>query len=229
MKYLNKYVILARYIPGLITLAPASLIYFFVTKQKCDYSLTEYLKSLSFLVDLSGTFVFTFFVSMVVRELGYYLEKKYFKRKLGFPSTYLMLFSDSKLPNQMKNVYGRKIYSDFTLSRLNEIEEAANQQEALKILNQASRLLSTKFQQNSQVNEANIAYGFARNVSGGLIISLPCSLAGVITGIVLKQSSLLLWSATAAIILTSLAVFHKQWIINNAEKYADKLFSIYLG
>lgn len=229
MKYLNKYVILARYIPGLITLVPLSLIYFFLTKQDSDYSLSEYLKSFTFIVGLSGSFVFTFFMSMVVRELGCYLEKRYFKYKMGFPSAYLMLYSDSKLPNQMKNLYGRKIYSDFSLTRLNEIEEGNNQPEALRILNQASRVLSTRYQQNEQVKDANIAYGFCRNVCGGLFISIPSAIAGVCVGLFVHLQPLVFWSGLCAGIYLLLAIFHKSWITNNSEKYAEKLFSVYLG
>jgi len=229
MKYLNKYIILARYIPGLITLVPLSLIYFFITKQESEYSLSDYLKSFTFVVGLSGSFVLTFFMSMVVRELGYYLEKKYFKRKMGFPSTYLMLYSDTKLPIQMKNLYGRKIYSDFSLTRLNEIEEANNPPEALRTLSQASRMVSTRFQQHEQVKDANVAYGFCRNVSGGVFISIPSALVGVCIGLYIHLQPLVVWSAVCAGIYLLIAIFHKSWITNNSEKYAEKLFSVYLG
>ncbi len=229
MKYLNKYLILARYIPALITLTPISLIYFFITKEESDYSLNEYLKSFSFIIGLSGSFVFTFFMSMVVRELGYYLEKRYFKYKMGFPSTYLMLYSDTKLPNQMKNLYGRRVYSDFGLTRLNEIEERNNQPEALRILSQASRMLSTRYQQNEQVKDANIAYGFCRNLSGGLFISIPAAVAGICVGAYVHLQPLILWSAVCTGIYILIAIFHKGWIVNNSEKYAEKLFSVYLG
>ena len=229
MKYLNKYTILARYLPGLITLIPASLIYFFLTKQESDYSLSEYLTSITFIVGLSGSFILTFFMSMIVRELGYYLEKKYFKNKLGFPSTYLMLFRDTKFPKQMKNLYGRKIYSDFSLTRLNELEEVNDQPEALRVLSQASRMLSTRYQQNEQVKDANIAYGFCRNVSGGLLISIPSAIAGVCVGMFIHLLPLVFWSALCAGIYVLVAFFHKSWITNNSEKYAEKLFSVYLG
>jgi hypothetical protein len=225
---MNKYLILARYIPALITLMPISLMYFFLTKEQSDYSLGEYLRSFTFIMGLSGSFVFTFFMSMVVRELGYYLEKKYFKYKLGFPSTYLMLYSDAKLPYQLKNLYGRKIYLDFSLTRLNEIEEAGNQPEAIRILSQASRMLSTRYQNNEQVKDANIAYGFSRNVSGGLLISIPTAVLGICFGIYLHQQALAFWSAFCVAIYILVAIFHKSWIRNNSEKYAEKLFSVYL-
>ena len=166
---------------------------------------------------------------MIVRELGYFLEKKFFKYRLGFPSAYLMLYSDNRFPNQMKSLYGRKIYSDFSLTRLNEMEEARNQPEAIRELQQASRLLSTRYQQNEQVKEANIAYGFSRNVSGGLLISIPSAIAGVCVGLFVHLQPLMLWSAVCAFIYLLVAFFHKSWITNNTEKYAEKLFSVYLG
>ena len=82
--------------------------------------------------------------------------------------------------------------------------------EAVKVLTQACRLLSAKYQQNEQIKDANIAYGFARNVSGGLFISLPASIAGIITGIVMKGDSFLLWDTESAITFLLVADFHKK-------------------
>jgi hypothetical protein len=166
---------------------------------------------------------------MIVREFGSTLERKYFKNRLGFPTNYLMLYQNDKLPHQTKERYGSKIHNDFGLQRLNEYEERANLDEALKILSQASRQISTKYQQHEQVKDANIAYGFSRNVSGGLFLSLPAAIAGLIIGCLLNEYSLLLWSGVAAIIFIIIAIFHKQWIIRNAEKYAEKIISVYLS
>ncbi len=166
---------------------------------------------------------------MVIREFGSSLERKYFNNRLAFPTSYLMLYTNHTLPTQIKKKYGDKIKHDFGIKRLTETEEINDKNEALKILSQASRMLSTKFQQNEQVKDAIIAYGFSRNVSGGLFLSIPTSITGVIIGAVTGENSLLLWDAIAAIIFCGLAFFHKSWIIQNAEKYAEKLISVYLA
>jgi hypothetical protein len=228
MKYLNKYIFFARYLPGLISIFPLTLIYFFVTKTHSEYELKEYFESTTFILGISGTFVLTFFASMITREFGTFLEKKYFNDRSSFPTNYLMLYQDNKLPYQSKEKYGEKIQSDFGLKRLNEFEEKSNVDEATKILAQASRVLSTRYQQNEQVKDANIAYGFSRNVSGGLFLSLPASIAGIIIGLVLKENSLILWATVSTIVFLLIAFFHKKWIKQNAEKYAEKLFSVYL-
>lgn len=228
MKYLNRYTFFARYLPGLISIFPLTLIYFFVTKTHSDYELKEYFESTTFILGISGTFVLTFFISMITREFGTFLEKKYFTNRNGFPTNYLMLYQNDKLPQQSKKKYGEKLQQDFGLRRFDEFEEINNNDEAIKVLTQASRLLSTKYQQNEQLKDANIAYGFARNVSGGLFISLPASIAGIITGIVMKENSLLLWAIVSAITFLLVAAFHKKWIRQNSEKYAEKLFSVYL-
>ena len=228
MKYLNRYTFFARYLPGLISIFPLTLTYFFVTKTHSDYELKEYFESTTFILGISGTFVLTFFISMITREFGTFLEKKYFDNRNGFPTNYLMLYQNDKLPLQSKKKYGEKLQKDFELRRLDEFEEINNNDEAVKVLTQASRVLSTKYQQNEQIKDANVAYGFARNVSGGLFISLPASLAGIITGIAMKENSLLLWATVSAITFLLIAVFHKKWISQNAKKYAEKLFSVYL-
>lgn len=227
MKYSNRYTFFARYLPGLISIFPLTLIYFFATKTHSDYQLKEYFESTTFILGIPGTFVLTFFISMIIREFGTFLEMKYFKNRNGFPTNYLMLYQNDKLPLQSKKQYGEKLQQDFGIRRLDEFEETNNNDEAIKVLTQASRLLSTKYQQNEQLKDANIAYGFARNVSGGLFISLPASIAGIITGIVMKENSLLLWAAVSAVTFLFLAAFHKKWIRQNAEKYAEKLFSVY--
>lgn len=228
MKYLNRYTFFARYLPGLISIFPLTLIYFFVTKTHSDYELKEYFESTIFILGISGTFVLTFFISMITREFGTFLEKKCFNNPNGFPTNYLMLYQNDKLTHQSKKKYGEKLQKDFEIRRLDEFEEIDNNDEAVKVLTQASRVLSTKYQQNEQIKDANIAYGFARNVSGGLFISLSASIAGIITGIVIKDNSLLLWTSVSAITFLLVAVFHKKWIRQNAEKYAEKLFSVYL-
>ncbi len=229
MRFLNRYLFFARYIPGLISILPITLLYFFLTKKYSSFELKEYLESATFLLGISATFVLTFFISMVIREFGTTLERKYFKNKLGFPTNYLMLYQNDKLPQQTKNMYGSKIHNDFGLQRLNEYEESSNVDEALKILSQASRQISTRYQQHEQVKDANVAYGFSRNVCGGLLISLPAAISGVVTGLIVKEYSLLMWSAVATFIFIIIAIYQKQWILRNAEKYAEKLFSVYLS
>lgn len=229
MKILSKYLFFARYIPGLISILPLTLLYFFLTKKYSSFELTEYLESTTFILGISAIFILTFFVSMIVREFGTSLEQKYFKNELGFPTNYLMLYQNDKLPQQTKSKYGSKIYFDFGLQRLTEDEESVNLKEALKVLSQASRQISTRYQQHEQVKDANIAYGFSRNVSGGLLLSIPTAIGGISAGYFLDEYSLLLWSGIAAGIFIGMAIFHKRWILRNAEKYAEKLFAVYLS
>lgn len=229
MKYFNKYNFYARYIPGLIALIPLSILYFFITVKYNSYSLDKYFSSLTFLAGLSATFIIGYFTSMVVRELGSFLEHRYFKKRLEFPTNYLLLFSNDKLTSQIKEKFGERIKTDFDITRFNSDEELENKNEALKILNQASKLISTKYQQNTQVKEANIAYGFSRNVSGGLILGIPFSIAGFVTGISIGENILAIWSVVILVTFCLIAIFHKRWIINNAEKYAEKLIAVYIG
>jgi len=88
MKYLNRYTFFARYIPGLISIFPLTLLYFFLTKRYNDFELKEYFESVTFLLGISATFILTFFVSMIIGEFGSFLENKYFNNRLGFPTNY---------------------------------------------------------------------------------------------------------------------------------------------
>lgn len=229
MKLFNRYIFFARYLPGLITLLPASLIYFYITKEYAKYKLSDYMLSVPFFCGVSATFIITYFVSMVTREFGSLLEARYFHKRMGFPSTYNLLWSGTKLSRQDKQRYAEKIKREFQLSLFDEHQEASDRDEAIRLLNQASRLLSTKYQQNAQVKEANIAYGFARNVSGGALISLPLSIIGIILGAILPVPALTLWSSFLSALSLIIIMFHKPWIILNAEKYSEKILSVYFN
>lgn len=225
----NRYTLYARYFPALISIIPLTLIYFFLTPRYTEYGLEEYIKSTAFLFGVSGTFVLTYFISMVVRELGCYLERLYYQSKQGFPTTYLMLYGNERLPRQTKALYGQRISNDFRITRPTPKEEDKDPVEAVRILTQASKCLSSRYQQHEQVKDANIAYGFSRNASGGLFISVPSSIVGIVLGWQLQEHSLLVWSTVCFGIYALLALFHKTWIRVNSEKYAEKVFSIYLG
>ena len=229
MRFFNRYIFFARFIPGLISILPATIIYFFLIKRNSDYELREYFETSVFLLGISATFILTFFVAMVVREFGNTLEKRYFNHRLGFPTNYLMLFQNEKLPKQIKMKYREKVLADFGLHLSTEYEEIQNPAEAVRLLSQASRLVGTKYQQQEQVKDANIAYGFARNVSGGLFLSIPASISGIVTGLILKEYPLLFWCAAALFIFLVVLIFHKHWIMRNAEKYAEKLLAVYLS
>lgn len=45
----------------------------------------------------------------------------------------------------------------------------------------------------------------------------------------LKENSLTLWSGVATLVFSIILIFRKKWITENAEKYAYKLISVYLG
>lgn len=229
MKKFNRYTLYARYIPGLITLLPITLIYFFVTRRYTEFRMGDYLRSTEFVWGLSGTFVLSYFISMIIRELGYFLEQRYFNSKQGLPTTYFMLYNNTKFPTQVKNHYGQKIRNDFQLVRLTAAQELTDSNEAIRILNMATKYISTRYQQHEQIRDANISYGFSRNLSGGLFISLPTSLIGIVIGWKLTESSLIFWSGIASLVFLGIACFHKSWIRINAEKYAEKIFSLYLG
>jgi len=62
-----------------------------------------------------------------------------------------------------------------------------------------------------------------------LFLSVPGSIAGIVTGFALKENSLAVWASISVIVFLLVAVFHKKWIFQNAEKYVEKPFSVYLS
>lgn len=225
----NKYTFYARFLPALISTIPLTFIYFFLTKKFGSYNLNEYIYSFSFIIGASSILILTFLVSMIVRELGNILEKRYFRNRLELPTNTIMLYQDDRLPKKSKDLYGQKIKADFKLIRYGETKEKINRIEALKILHQASRLICAKYHQHTQVKDANISYGFIRNLSGGLFISIPFSLIGFAIGSILNQKELIIWSAISAVFFGIILLFHKKWLKENAEKFAFKIITVYLS
>ncbi len=228
MKY-NKYKIYAIYFPSIISTLPLVLLIFHFENSEVVKSINGLLISMKHIFGVLGSAVLIFLLSSVIREFGRYIEKVHYKSKLYFPSNTLMLYKNNSISEQMKFSYRTKLNTDYGYIFPSIEEELSNPQKSLVILNEASKMLATEFQSDEQILEANISYGFVRNLIGGLFISIPCTLLSLLIGMYYKdlfltQASLILLSVYVIILLCN-----KLWLNNNSKRYAEKLFSKYLA
>lgn len=228
MKY-NKYKIYAIYFPSIISTLPLVLLIFHFENSEVVKSINGLLISFKHIFGVLGSAVLIFLLSSVIREFGRYVEKVHYKSKLNFPSNTLMLYQNSSISEQLKLLYRTKLNTDYGYNFPSKDEESSNPQKSLMILNEASKMLATEFQSDEQILEANISYGFVRNLIGGLFISIPSALLSFSIGLYSKnlfltQASLVLVSVFVIILLCN-----KLWLNNNSKRYAEKLFSKYLA
>lgn len=228
MKF-NKYKIYAIYFPSIISTIPLVLLIFSFENSDTIKSITGLMNSLKHIFGFLGSTVLIFLLSTVIREFGRFIEKIHYKSKLYFPSNTLMLYQNSAFSEQMKISYRTKLNADFGYNFPTIEEEASNPLKSLVLFNEASKMLASEFQGDEQILEANISYGFVRNLIGGLFISVPTSFIGFLIGYSNKQPFLMYASLTMVFVFCIILFCNKLWLNNNSKRYAEKLFSKYLA
>lgn len=228
MKF-NKYKFFAIYFPSIISALPLVLLIFNFENSETIKKFGGFIMSIKHIFGVLGTTVLIFLLSSVIRELGRFIEKIHYKNKLFFPSNTLMLYHDNSFSEQMKLSYRAKLSTDYNYIFPTMEEELNNPQKSLILLNEASKLLATEFQADEQIIEANISYGFVRNIIGGLFISIPSAFSCLIIGLYTRNMFLIQISSVLVCIYCLILLFNKLWLNNNSRRYAEKLFSKYLA
>ena len=226
---LNNYLVHARLLPGILTASPVLIIGYFISQDPNLNSLVDYILSVNFLGYVSISFAFLYLHSQVSRVTSKYFENKYFRRAKGFPTTYLMAYQDGTLSSSYKDKYRAALQRCFNVSIPSVEDELQDPSEAKKLLDEATGLVVAMIGEKKLVKKHNIWYGFFRNLTGGAIFGSVFSLIGIAVGaFVLSQP--LLWGTCGLLLLlyVILLVFHKPILVQNAEAYAQKLFSEFL-
>ena len=185
-KVLNPYTIFARYLPALASALPLFVIWYYLS----DNFQLEGLASFILNIKLPEVGAITFslailhFYSLVIREISKYFQRQYFTgdRAKGFPTTYLMTYSDSTLSDSYKDKYRKLILKRFDFELLNKEDEKADITEAKKRLNEATGLVNAEIHDVYLVLKHNIWFGSLRNLIGGTIISMPVCIVGILLG-----------------------------------------------
>lgn len=234
-KLLNTYTIYARYFPALVSALPFFVIWFYLSDNIELKGLASFILSIKLLKVEGVTFsiVFLYFYSLVIREVSKYFQRKYFTgdKAKGFPTTYLMTYSDSTLSDSYKDKYRELILQRFNFELLNKEDEKTDIIEARKRLYEGTDLVKAKIQDGYLVLKHNIWFGFFRNLIGGTIFSMPLCLIGILLGWFVIEDSKVLIFISAILFLLYLVVFlfRRPILVQNGEAYARQLFSEFIG
>ena len=228
-KLLDTYTIYARHFPALLSALPFFVIWFYLSDNFQLKGVTAFILNIKIFGEITVAIVLLYACALVIRELSKCFQRKYFtdKKAKGFPTTYLMMYSDSTLSDGYKDKYRTLISAQFNFQLLNKGAEQANMDEARKRLNDAADLVKEDIKGGHLVLKHNIWFGFFRNLIGGTIISMPTCIVGILLGSLFECDS-----ATLNLILVVLLVFYlvvflfrRSILVHNGEAYARKLFA----
>ena len=230
LKLFDKYVLLARFFPCIISALPLFVLAFFLSGDVELRKLGEFLCSLKFYGEVTLSLVALYFYAQIIRFVSKLLETSFFIKDMGFPTTYLMTYKNDTYSKDYKDKYRKLVKQDFDIDLLDETGEANDFKEAKKRLDEVTKHVILKVKEGYLALKHNIWYGFIRNLIGGAIFSAIFCLLNIVIGItIVKSSRLVIISLVLFIPYVLLILFWKQLLKQNAEAYAKQLISEYVS
>ena len=233
-KMLNPYTIFARYLPSLMSAIPLFVTWYYLSGNFELKGLASFILNIRLpeVGAVTCSLAMLHFYSLGIREISKFFERKYFtgKHAKGFPTTYLMTYSDSTLSDRYKDKYRELIFKRFGFELSFKDAEHKDSIEARKRLNEATRLVITEMENVHLVLLHNIWFGSLRNLIGGTIISMPLCIVGIAIGWFLLEKSIVMIFVLTTLFLFYVAVFlfRKPILTHNGEAYAQKLFAEFI-
>jgi sensor histidine kinase YesM len=230
LKLFDKYVLLARFFPCIISVLPLFVLAFFLSGDVELRKLGEFLCNLKFYGEVTLSLVALYFYAQLIRFVSKLLEASYFIKAKGFPTTYLMTYKDDTYSKDYKDKYRELVKQDFGIDLLDETGEANDFKEAKKRLDEVTKHVILKVKEGYLVLKHNIWYGFIRNLIGGAIFSTIFCILIIVIGItIVKSSRLVIISLVLLIPYVLLLIFWKPLLRQNAEAYAKQLIAEYIS
>ena len=226
----DEYAWKARFFPCIISILPLLVLWGFLSENVKLRELWTFLYSIKFYGGATISLVFLYFYAQIIRIASKYFENKYFIKKLGFPTTYLMTYADKTFSENYKDKYRQLAKKHFDFDLLNKDEELRNPTEAQKRLNETTKQVILKIKDGQLVKKQNIWYGFVRNLIGGTIFSVIFCIINIIAGLTVHKSCLLvIFSVILLVVYGGVFLFHKSILRQNAEAYATQLISEFIS
>ena len=220
-EWLDKYILGARIVPALVAISSIPITLLLLASQ---YQMPSNL-SLIFILILFSALAYS--IAAWNSENGKNYEKKYFhsSKGMGFPTTYLMLYSyNSNYVESQKIEYRQNISAYFNINFLSEEQEKKNINRTKDLLNQAGIKVKNNVNSN-KIRSANIKYGLIRNLIPATLVASILSFLCLLIGILLSQTQILICFSIMAPIFI---IAHIQLRFGNSFKNAAEAFAIYL-
>ena len=226
----SEYTWKSRFFPCIISILPLLVLWAFLSENVKLRDLWAFLSSIKFYGGVTLSLVFLYSYAQIIRVTSKYFENKYFVKKLGFPTTYLMTYADRTFSENYKDKYRQLAKKHFDFDLLYKDEELRNPAEAQKRLNETTKQVILKIKDGQLVKKHNIWYGFVRNLIGGTIFSAMFCIINIIVGLTVHKSYLLvILSVILLVVYVAVFLFHKPILRQNAEAYANQLISEFIS
>lgn len=231
-KLLDTYTFIARFLPVILSALPIFIFWFYLSDNVQFKELVSFILSIKFLGSITFSIAVFYLYSLTIREISKHFQRKYFTgdEARGFPTTYLMTYTNSTFSDCYKDKYRNLILDRFDFELLNKEEEKADPIEGKKRLNEATELVKEVIGDGRLVLDHNIRFGFCRNFIGGTIISMLLCVAFIILGVfwVENYKSLSLTLGILFFIYLALFILRKPILVYNGEAYAKKLLAEFM-
>jgi hypothetical protein len=227
---LDTYTTVARLFPAVLTAMPLFVLWFFVVRDAEWDHLLHFVVGLKFLGSISLSAAFLYFYAHFIREVSKFFERRYFVSRRGFPTTYLMLYSDGTYSRDYKDKFRDRVQRSLKLNLLDPDEERADPAEAQRRLTEAFSHIRLKVGTGKLVFKHNVWYGFMRNLVGGSVFAVLFCIANILLGrFVVGSSQLVLASAILLCVHGAILIFNKPILIHNGEAYGRQLISEFMA
>ena len=226
----DTYTIYARFFPALISAFPLLILWFFLSPISEMQGLMKYVFSLRFFGSLTLGVVFLYFFSQLTRTTSKVLERKYFIDSKGFPTTYLVMYSDETLSKSYKDAFRKRVSEIFNVHLPTQIQESDDFHDAKKRITEITKQIILHVGAGKLVQKHNIWYGFFRNLLGGFYFSIISCLLNIGLGFYwLENSTLWIFSAVLLACYGGTLIFQRSILTQHAEAYAKQLISEFMA
>lgn len=197
----NSYYIKARLFPTVLTVLPILVLTIGIVAPLYKDVLKELHEQLPYLADFGLSTALIFLMVQINRFLAKEVfQRLYFQEEVRMPTTNHLLWSNDFFDQAVKEKIRSKILTLFGLTLLSENDEAMNEQKARRLIVTAVSQIRNKLRDNTLLLQHNIEYGFFRNLLGGCLIAVLCSLTILIYGGIGNHKSFVVTGATLLII-----------------------------
>ena len=229
-KSLDKYEVVARYIPAIISVIP--LAHFLLIVLSKDF-FNGLLDSVAWMLVANLSFPVVFGIGIVQLQTWFsktFVEEAVFgKGGVNFPTTQILLYGEGLYSKVQKNNLRTLIQKKFNIS-LHPVEvETNNTVEARLLAREAVSQVRRSVGNAGMVHGYNIRYGFLRNLIGGIVWSVFGATGAAIYYWIHHDVAVMLffiiWNVVHILMFTI-----KRYILNKAAfTYADALFTEFLS
>ena len=220
---MNKYYLKARLFPTVLTVIPLLILVNMLVSTFLHDTLKAIQEILPLITSLGLSAALLFLMVQVNRTVSKEIfQRFFFQDEIEMPTTNSLLWSDSGFDDSTKEQIRVKIKEKFGINLMSKEEEKTAEPKSRKQIVTAVSQIRNFLRDNFLLLQHNIEYGFFRNILGGSLIAVICSVGIIIYGTVVDEPSTKMTGIILGVIYSVPLFFSKQ-IINYYGKYYSKI------